>query len=159
MVRYYHGTDIGAALAIARDGAIISPYERSLRSLEIRKMKDELMKRYSCKTLEEAVLAFASIGYRDGDVEHRVKRISLTPSKISARGYAIQSGSSGVVLGLELNSNDQEDTLYQRGQNQAIYIPRVELTKLKEIEVFSSSKEEIDKVFAAYEKWGIKRLK
>lgn len=160
MVIYYHGTNIDVALAIARDGAIMSPYEQELKRLIADEARDGISRRYPGKTLEETALECASSGYAKREVEMRAKRISFTLRQELARSYATSEGLyGGVVLGLEFDKGDQkENVIGQIGISPTVYVPKVELTKLRNLTVYGSE-EEIDQIFRAYKKFGVVRQK
>ncbi|MBS3086125.1 hypothetical protein J4422_00290 [Candidatus Pacearchaeota archaeon] len=157
MTLFYHGTDVDSAIGIARDGAILSPWDETI--LRYRGLR--IAQTMSYRELQKLALEDASRLYSDHELEHRVKSISLDTRFYIAKGYALgykeEHFHGGVVLGFEID----EDFLKRiclisySGHILGAYIPRrLKLDTLKEVHLTPKAKdykEQIAKEFEVYD--------
>ncbi|VVB81141.1 Uncharacterised protein [uncultured archaeon] len=141
MTLFYHGTPAGRAIKIARDGAILSPWEQEI--IFLRQLKEKNPNSYKKITNknngmdeEETALELAKIGYAARETEERIKCVSLTSDKswLIAPHYEI-------ILGIELEHPPQDG---------ALFVPRkVPLDTLTEVH-YKTREQEIRTAFAKY---------
>lgn len=127
----YHGTSIAGALEIAKDGAILSPWEQDIKLFRIAFSNNkERFKRLhpgrNLDELEQLALESACETYADYEIEHRVKSVSMTSSLYDASHYALRFDNhfGGLVLGFGVD-NRVEQILDKNWQKRSvIFIPR-----------------------------------
>lgn len=129
MTKFYHGTTIDAAFDIARDKAILSPWDRDLvrltAALRARNVPAHPQE------LEDMALVIASAGYAPDEIEHRVKCVSVT-TDVSLAAFAVNCPEKygGVILEVELNEPPKH----------VLYVPRrISLDNLSALYLFGKN--------------------
>ncbi len=153
-IMVYHGTSLEKAIQIALDGAILSPFGKFLREMQILqkenpKLFERCAKHYGTSELDELALKRASIGYNEREIEHRVKCISLIDRFENAYGHADECEKflGGIVLGIKISKRN-------RGNLTATFIPKEQsLDSLKKVAILPKSMERIGLIKEAYLKY------
>ncbi len=147
MTLFYHGTPAQNTLLIAKDGAILSPWEQKIEYLHRCKEQepdiyDYILKNFSKRGItdvEKIALELAKPGYAKREIEHRVKCVSLTSDLSVAAAHP-----RDVILGIELDSPPQH----------VLYVPRrVPLDMLKEVYLKETALPLENRILFAFERY------
>jgi len=137
-IMVYHGTSLEKAIQIALDGAILSPFGKFLREMQILqkenpKLFERCAKHYGTSELDELAL----------------KRVSLIDRFENAYGHADECEKflGGIVLGIKISKRN-------RGNLTATFIPKEQsLDSLKKVAILPKSMERIGLIKEAYLKY------
>ncbi len=145
----YHGTSTLAALKMARDGHILSPWDNEISLLKSRgeDVVRMLVGSPESKDLEEYAFEIACVGYQDREIEHRVKCASLGRDLQNAKGYAkhFENYEGGGIV-LKLNIPRSMD-----GETSVIFVPRrISLDFLTDIYMLPRSRDYLEDMKEAY---------
>jgi|GEM_PF-6497074 len=125
MTLIYHGTSLQNGLAIARSGAIKSPWQLWIDHLLALEKKDpgRMERQHGTTSVEDLAFVCARSGYPEREWAFRVKSLSVTDDFVAAKQYAAQQvGTPGIVLALGFNPAGARGAHYCN--NGTIYIPR-----------------------------------
>jgi hypothetical protein len=142
MTLIYHGTNIKAALDIARTGSLMSPWDQEIEEMNeiTREYGEEAVRRANPRLrelgLEAWALEKAKRYFGEHDWEHRVKRASLTANKGKAVTYAKEGEehNGGIVLEFEATDEEIREKSLPGHVSEVIYWDRrIPLEKLRSV--------------------------
>lgn len=158
MTLLYHGTGVSEAFDIAKSGAILSPMAQRLKKMqEFPLDADNLRRIYPDRSDEEIATIVESEFYGSGEIEHRVRRVSLVREKSRAVVHAknlFEGFRGGVILELEVSDEEITNKDLLKGKSSIVYwLSHIELERLRALHllpVASLLEYELRQAFSRY---------
>ena len=120
----YHGTSVQNGIKIAKAGAILSPFEQTLRDWQNLLRQNPNNPFFKERSVEELALDSIRRRFGEHEIECRGKSVSLVTNLGMAGHYALRFDSTkgGIVLGFSRDFHQLRE-LGASGNKQNIYIP------------------------------------